>query len=139
MPIVEWNDSFLVGVEPFDGHHKHLVNLLNRSFAELVHAAPLESCGELLDELSDYVSYHFVAEELWMMENSYPRYEKHIAEHNNYIRQLQEFQQDYRQGRAETSLEVFTFLRHWLIEHILTSDADYGRFISTQNHNPRLT
>lgn len=139
MPIVEWNDSFLVGVEPFDGHHKHLVDLLNRSYTELVHAAPLESCGELLEELSDYVSYHFVAEELWMMENSYPRYEKHIAEHNNYIKQLQEFQQDYRQGRAETSLEVFTFLRRWLVEHILTSDADYGRFISTLKHDPGLT
>lgn len=134
MPIVEWNDSFLVGVEPFDGHHKHLVDLLNRSYTGLVHAAPLENCGELLEELSDYVSYHFVAEELWMMENSYPRYEEHIAEHNNYIKQLQEFQQDYRQGRAETSLEVFTFLRRWLVEHILTSDADYGRFISTQTH-----
>ena len=74
MPIVEWNDSFLVGVEPFDEHHKHLVDLLNRSYNELEHDAPLESYGELLDELSDYVSYHFVREELWMMESSYFRY-----------------------------------------------------------------
>lgn len=135
MLIFEWNDSFLVGVEPFDGHHKHLVDLLNRSYAELAHGASLESCGELLEELSDYISYHFVAEELWMMENTYPRYEQHIAEHNNYIKHLQEFQQDCRLGKAETSLEVFTFLRRWLIEHILKSDADYGRFISIQNHN----
>lgn len=138
MPIVEWNDSFLVGVEPFDEHHKHLVDLLNRSYNELEHDAPPESCGELLDELSDYVSYHFVREELWMMESSYPRYEQHIAEHNSYIQHLQGFQQDYKQGKAETSLEIFTFLRRWLIEHILKSDADYGRFISSQNNNPGL-
>ncbi|MDU0459702.1 MAG: bacteriohemerythrin [Geobacteraceae bacterium] len=136
MPIVEWNDSFLVGVDPFDEHHKHLVDLLNRSYNELEHDAHLESCGDLLDELSDYVSYHFVREELWMMESSYPRYEQHIAEHNSYIQHLQEFQQDYKQGKAETSLEIFTFLRRWLIEHILKSDADYGRFISSQNNNP---
>lgn len=138
MPIVEWNDSFLVGVEPFDDHHKHLVDLLNRSYNELEHDAPPESCGELLDELSDYVSYHFVREELWMMESSYPRYEQHIAEHNSYIQRLQEFQQDYKQGKAETSLEIFTFLRRWLIEHILKSDADYGSFISSRNNNPGL-
>lgn len=137
MPIVEWNESFLVGVEPFDEHHKQLVELLNRSYTELVYDAPLESCGELLDELSDYVSYHFVAEELWMMENSYPRYEEHIAEHNNYIKQLQEFQKDYKQGRTETSLEVFTFLRRWLVEHILKSDAEYGRFISGLRLSPQ--
>lgn len=138
MPIVEWNDSFLVGVEPFDEHHKHLVDLLNRSYNELEHDAPPESCGELLDELSDYVSYHFVREELWMMESSYPRYEQHIAEHNSYIQRLQGFQQDYKKGKAETSLEIFTFLRRWLIEHILKSDADYGSFISSQNNNPGL-
>ncbi len=136
MPIVEWNDSFLVGVEPFDEHHKHLVDLLNRSYNELEHDSPLECCGELLDELSDYVSYHFVHEELWMMESSYPRYEQHIAEHNSYIQHLQEFQQDFKQGKAETTLEIFTFLRRWLIEHILKSDADYGRFIFSQNNNP---
>jgi len=89
--------------------------------------------------LSDYVSYHFVSEELWMMENSYPQYEQHIAEHNNYIKRLQEFQQDYKQGKAETSLEIFTFLRQWLIEHILKTDAAYGRFISTHNKKPDLT
>jgi hemerythrin len=130
MAIVEWNDSFLVGVEPFDEHHKHLVDLLNRSYNGLAHDAPPESCAELLDELSDYVSYHFVHEELWMMESSYPRYEHHITEHNSYIKQLQKFQQDFKQGKAETPLEVFRFLRHWLIEHILKSDADYGRFSS---------
>lgn len=139
MPIVEWNDSFLVGLEPFDEHHKHLVDLLNRSYTELVHDAPLESCGELLDELSDYVSYHFVSEELWMMVNSYPLHEQHIAEHNNYIKHLQEFQQDYKQGKAETPLKIFSFLMHWLIEHILNTDADYRRFISTHHQNPALT
>lgn len=138
MPIVEWNDSFLVGVEPFDEHHKHLVDLLNRSYTELLNDAPMESCGELLEELSDYVSYHFVSEELWMMENSYSQYEQHIAEHNNYINHLHDFQQDYTQGKAETPLEIFTFLRRWLIEHILKSDADYGRFSSSENQHPGL-
>jgi hemerythrin len=103
-----------------------------------VHDAPRQSCGELLDELSDYVSYHFVSEELWMMENSYPQYEQHIAEHNSYIKHLQEFQRGYKQGKAETSLEIFTFLRRWLIEHILKSDADYGRFISSHDQSPGL-
>jgi hemerythrin len=139
MPVVEWDDSFLVWVEPFDEHHKHLVDLLNRSHTELVNDAPAECCGELLDELSDYVSYHFVSEELWMMENSYPKYEQHIVEHNNYIKRLQDFQQDYKQGKAETPLEIFTFLRQWLIEHILKTDAEYGRFTSAHYKKPGLT
>jgi hemerythrin len=32
-------------------------------------------------------------------------------------------------GKAETPLEIFTFLRQWLIEHILKTDAEYGRYL----------
>ena len=130
MPIVEWSDSFLIGVEPFDEHHKHLVELLNRSYNEFVLGAPAEKAGAILDELFDYACYHFVAEEFWMSKSSYPKTKQHIEEHNYFTLRLQQISRDYRQGNTAISLEIMTFLKEWLINHILKSDADYGHFVT---------
>ena len=132
MPIVEWNDSFLIGVEPFDEHHKHLVYLLNQSYKEFVLGAPVERAGAILDELFDYACYHFVAEEFWMSKSSYPKLEQHIEEHNYFTQRLQQIARDYRQGKSAISLKIMTFLKEWLLEHILKSDADYGHFVTSR-------
>jgi hemerythrin len=132
MPVVEWNDSFRIGVKQFDEHHKHLVSLLNKTYDAFVNAAPVEEYNAILNELCDYASYHFMEEELWMSIKSYPKAGPHIEEHNYFIRRLQKIRQDYRQGNSGLSLEIMTFLSTWLAEHILKIDADYGRFLSSQ-------
>jgi len=138
MSIVEWNDSFLVGVDPFDEHHKHLVTLLNLSFDAFVQVVPTQKFAEIFDELFEYASYHLSSEKFWMIEHSYPKLEEHLKEHNFFVQRLKEIQEDYRQGNSSVSLDIVIFLKDWLIEHILKSDADYGHFISSQETVPTL-
>lgn len=131
MPFVEWNDSFSLGVPQFDEHHQHLVGLINRLYDDFITGSPAESLGIILDELIDYATYHFAAEEYWMKENSYPKLAEHGAEHDRFSARVTEMQKDYHAGKVNLSIEVLTFLKNWLKKHILQSDADYGHFISS--------
>jgi len=130
MAFIEWSDDFRLGVQQFDDHHKHLVSLLNKTYDNYICGTSVEVLETILDELIDYATYHFAAEEYWMKENRYPELERHMEEHNRFSMRIVEIQKDFHSKRTNMSLEVMSFLKSWLSEHILKSDADYGRFIS---------
>jgi hemerythrin len=130
MPIIEWSDSFLIGVEVFDEHHKHLVYLLNQAYDDFVAGASVSKNNPLLDELFAYAQYHFEAEEHMMCKLSYPAREQHMWEHTVFARQLYKIRRDYEENKTGTPLEILTFLKEWLASHILKSDADLGHYIT---------
>lgn len=132
MPFIEWMNSFSLGVKQFDDHHKQLLGLLNTVYDDFTTQAPVEKVGVVLDELIDYAVYHFAAEELWMMEHSYPELDMHREEHERFSKTVMDMRQDHHTGNFIMSLEVLEFLRKWLTDHILKTDAKYGRFIAAE-------
>lgn len=129
MPIMEWNDGFLLGIQEVDGHHEHLVALLNSTFDEYKEKVSLENLKIILDEMIDYAFYHFVCEERLMAESAYHGLAAHKAEHQVFTQRVIEIQKNFAQG-INVSLEILTFLKDWVIEHILTTDAKYGKFLA---------
>jgi hemerythrin len=132
MPFIEWENSFELGVEQFDEHHNHLVGLINKIYDGYTTDAPSEEVGVVLEKLIDYASYHFSAEELWMEKQKYPKLEPHVAEHEKFCHRVIGFWQDYNLGKTVLSLDVLTFLKDWLIDHILKTDSEYGMFIASR-------
>lgn len=128
MALIEWHDSFSIGIPPIDSHHRHLVELLNCSYDCVICGAPLESASAVLAKLVDYASYHFVTEEFWMSQNGYPQLAEHAAEHDLFTSRLREIREGFAAGKNSLTLDVLVFLRDWLADHILTSDADFGRY-----------
>jgi hemerythrin len=133
MQVIEWNDSFSIGVQQFDEHHQHLVGLLNKAYNNFavgfVDGTP-ESIGAILDELIDYATYHFAAEEHWMKENSYPKLAEHSEEHRRLSSRVVEMVKDYHLDKPNLALEILTFLNNWLTSHILESDYEYGHYMA---------
>src|SRR6185369_16889118 len=66
MPIMQWNVRYLVGIQEIDQHHKHLVELLNKTYDEFREGAEIEK--STIDELVDFSGYHFSYEERLMVE-----------------------------------------------------------------------
>jgi hemerythrin len=126
--MMPWKDDFNLGIDPFDTHHEHLFELLNNAYDNFVSDGPVESLGATLDALVDYATYHFSAEEKWMKGNNYPKYAGHLNHHGSFIVRVVEMQVDFAEGRKTLSLETLAFLKNWLSNHILTIDADYGRY-----------
>jgi hemerythrin len=128
MPFLEWDKSLELGVTQFDEHHKQLVGLLNETYDNFTGGANYETLGAILDKLIDYATYHFAAEEHWMGLNGYDGLPRQREEHDRFSRRVSEIRNDFQKGKSHLSIEVLTFLRNWLIDHILKLDTDYGLF-----------
>jgi len=137
MPFMEWDDTFELGIVEFDEHHKHLVNLLNIIFDGFTCEASYEELEAVLDELVDYATYHFAAEEHWMQVHAYPGLLQHSSEHERFCTRIVEFQQEFLNGKADLSLDVLQFLNNWLSDHIIKADGAYGRFARGLPHESR--
>jgi hemerythrin len=132
MPIVEWKESFRIGVHEFDLHHQHLLDLLNKTYDEYMSRSAEHDIGVVLDELADYACFHFACEESWMENTYYPDIEKHKAEHHSFTRRVADIQHDFHNYGMNISLEIITFLNDWLINHILKTDAKYSLFTAIE-------
>lgn len=131
MPLIEWNEKLSVGVRQFDDDHQKLVLLLNGLFEDSLSGHAKEVIGIVLDELIHYARSHFAAEESLMREYGYPKLEAHEAEHRALIIRVLELREDYLAGaNVSINLDLATFLKNWLVDHILGADRDYGRYLA---------
>lgn len=138
MPIIVWDESFMLGMQQFDEHHQHLAGLLNRAYDYFTTGADAGSVDSLLDELVDYATYHFAAEEQWMHEHSYPKLEEHRAEHDRFSSRVLEMLKSNSYDKTSLLLEVLTFLNNWLVHHILQVDAEYSHFFVSEYKQAEL-
>ena len=132
MKKIEWDESFEVGIEEIDEHHKTLLKRLND-----VSAAVAENQGEreitrTLQFLSDYTKFHFSAEEEKMRDADYPGLQEQLDEHKKFLDTLERLEDDFREEDATKTLSesLNTFLYNWLIHHIKDLDARFGAFLN---------
>ena len=129
MALIVWNQRFETGITDFDDHHKQLVELINK-VAEL--AGKRENTGEInevLGELVAYTRYHFTAEEAWMQQNQYPEYEKQHAEHEALLLAVGVYMKRFeKENIVGITDELLSFLKQWLLSHIIASDCKLGVF-----------
>ncbi len=130
MAIFEWQDSLFTGVAQIDEHHLHLVDLLNETHRNFLRNASPNILAELFEELIDYATYHFAAEEKIMVENGYPEIRQHLLEHVKFSTEVIAMNTNYLNRQKPFFLEIFTFLHNWLKTHILQTDSKLGRFLA---------
>ena len=127
MPLMEWDKKMSVGVDLLDNDHQKLVKMLNDLYAAMMEGHGKESLGKILDELTAYTKIHFAHEENFFAQTNYPDAASHKKEHDELTRQVVEVQKKYKAGATGTlSIEVMTFLKEWLVKHIMGCDKKYG-------------
>lgn len=129
MPIVEWKSEYLLNIDQIDEHHRHLFDLLNKTYDSFVAGDSERLLADLFDELVDYATYHFATEEVVMKASGYPQYEQHHELHQKFCLRISEIQNDYMNGRSELSLEILSFLKNWITDHVLVKDAQFGHYV----------
>jgi len=123
-----WNSSYSVGSDEMDQEHKRLVEIINNLYGAMRQGKGNEAIGSILDGLVEYTRTHFAHEERLMKEVGYSAYEEHKLEHNKLTEQVLEIQSKYRLG-AVLSLEIMSFVKEWLVNHIQGSDKRYGPYL----------
>ena len=130
MPLFEWTDNLSVGIEEFDNHHRHLIQLINRLYDSSGEGREQDTVGEVLTELSNYTLYHFFAEEDAMLRHGFPGLQEHRGEHLRLTGQTLGFLKEYDGEKAVRATRLLDFLVDWLKHHILEKDKEYGPFLN---------
>jgi len=123
--MIEWNDSFSVGVDIIDQDHKVLIDLINDTLAA-AQTNNLSDINSVFRKLEGYTSFHFAREEGMMAECGYENIEEHKVYHNKLIDDLDECRISAMMSReVNEDSEICMFLKNWLFQHILKEDMQY--------------
>ena len=121
-----WKKEYSVGVPAMDEQHKRLLDMIN----ELADC-PTGNAGavhQILSAMFDYTASHFKDEEAYLKQIGYPRLAEHEEEHAAFVRKMVSFNLAAADHVID-AVAVHTYLKQWLVSHILSSDMQYGRFL----------
>ena len=120
-----WNDSYLLGIPMIDNQHKNFFVILD-NLETLNQKQEKSEMHSLINELQNYVIYHFQTEEDLMVKSQSPNIDLHVMEHELFRKKVEEFHHSYYNNNAELLNEMISFMRKWLIIHISGTDAEYA-------------
>ncbi len=129
MNLVVWGRNFETGIADVDEQHKFLVELTNKFGLLISQQDPdQEKLETVFSDLLDYTRYHFHDEEQFMREAGVDErhYEYHVSEHKGFIDEVLRLHLE-KGLTKDTGKDLFEFLMHWLIYHILGSDLSMSR------------
>ena len=129
---IQWKNEYSVGIQQIDNDHKKLISLLNQFSIAYDYAMSESFEKEALNELVSYTKYHFEREEQLLLENNYPDFEAHKAQHMLMIAQVEQFVLLYNEKGHDALDEISSFLTDWLINHINGTDKKYSKHLHNQ-------
>jgi len=134
MKRFEFTDDLLTGIEDIDNHHRRLLELGNLVIDPSAIKTDALSFEDAIKFLTEYVIYHFAAEEDLMIESNYPYYEHHRQWHERFKQDIFNYA-----NRAESEgisknikLKVSFAIENWLLEHIRITDRTLAKYLQEQ-------
>lgn len=128
---LEWDESFVLGIEEIDNQHRMIVDKFNE-FSQAVHDGKEEvNLAEMADFLVRYSQSHFVTEERYMQQYHYPKIDEQRREHADFTKDAEELRQKLHASVAsrELALAVTGKLVRWVIQHVRNHDREMVSFV----------
>ena len=132
MAVIGWKEIYETGIVTLDNEHRGLIQEINRLYEAVRDKRGEEVLGEILNTLVDYTVDHFQHEEKLMAEYQFPGLEEHQKIHQELIATVGELKERATSGTEDLAKELLTFLRVWVLEHILKVDKEYGAFLESR-------
>jgi hemerythrin len=130
MSHLAWKDSYKINVRELDSQHEDMAALVNRIYESVISQESMETLNRLLLDLIEFTREHFSTEEKMMIEYDYTAYPSHKAEHDDLLKQLE----DFREAASSKSRSTFRFeldiSEDWFMKHINTSDRALAAFLN---------
>jgi len=113
-----------------DEQHKRLIGLINTMYQVMRKEEGPEVIGKVLDEMDAYVDTHLREEEAFLQEHGYAESDKQQSFHEDYRKKMVVLRADWEKGESLGVQNIYTFLRHWWLRHIVEEDSKYGPFLA---------
>jgi len=124
MALLDWDNSFCVGVEEIDEQHAKLLDLINQLHDAMMCGKENTVLKSVLSNVADYTEYHFTCEESLMDKSDYPESIAHKAAHKALKAKLLLLQAEYLEHKPGANMRVMDFLQNWLLDHIIMGKMD---------------
>jgi hemerythrin len=131
-----WNDKLILGVDHMDDEHRVLVTKINLLIGQLQVQYDKQDKVSLYNafmELANYTQEHFSHEEKFMESIHYPQLNSHKKIHEKLLQQVGLYGSEIENGTLDDQ-KLITFLRNWLISHIMGVDMQYAKH-QQEDHN----
>jgi hemerythrin len=126
MAFFVWADNYSVGIQPMDDQHKQLVEMVDRLYEAMKSGRGNEILGTLFSNLLAYTRTHFAEEEALMQQCGYPGLAEHRQLHEQLTQQVLQMAEQFQSGRGSLTVQMATFLKEWLVNHIQGTDKKYA-------------
>jgi len=135
--LLNWQDAYLIGIPEIDRQHKILLSLTQKLVQAIQEKESAEVIDDILEELIKYTSAHFSREENIFLEGGYCETTSHMDTHAKLLGQVAQIRERNLQNLSpEENDDLFNFLKHWVLTHILLEDRKYASYIfDIQNSN----
>ncbi|MCL2792226.1 MAG: bacteriohemerythrin [Spirochaetaceae bacterium] len=133
--LVVWENKFVTNIDLIDKQHKELVNLTNNLYQTCMGRDPdkvKDAFKKALQQMVEYVRFHFNAEVELLKRINYPDYPAHKAMHDELIGKILEAAQDYNSGKHFVPNSFVRTLKDWVFGHIAFHDKNYALYIANQ-------
>jgi len=128
MGLADWDDSYSVGYKKLDDQHKNLFRLINELNDLSLKRKTINSFEDLMNQIVEYTTFHFFAEEEVMRRHGFPDMEKHKLEHDEMRRQMREYHSRCVAEDFQCVNDVLEVMIDWLHTHLGRSDAQYAEY-----------
>lgn len=130
--LTQWRSEYSLGIDEIDSQHKGLISCissLEKSIEDPDEKQRWAAIHYAIVQLSDYTRIHFTVEESLMRVLAYPDIDAHIAQHGVFISYLKDMERKSITHDVREE-EIVSFLRNWLLQHIMVDDKRYAAFFA---------
>jgi len=132
--LMQWHDSFSVGVRIVDDQHRQLFTLINELIVAVNNRQQDDVLERTLTSVLAYAELHFrTEEELFKI---HPQFRAHCAIHRQFVKDVTLLATDFTVDEAVVATRLLNKLTDWLQNHILKTDI---AFFSELGYRPRET
>jgi hemerythrin len=129
MALITWQPQFNLNLGVIDQQHQMLVEMINDLYIAFSLGKDRQILADLLSKLGVYAAMHFAREEHYFEVFGYPDSEEHVQEHGSFDDKVLLFEENFKKGKQDLTIEVLKYLSDWLITHIKGSDRKYVPFL----------
>lgn len=126
--------KYSIGIPEMDAQHAYWIELIERFRAaaadHLLDRRAFDAAYEALEHLLAYTKEHFASEEKFIAERGFPDLEPHCQRHRELEADVARLLDEIRQHKTHTTpLKLNLLITIWLMEHIMSEDKQYARFL----------
>lgn len=136
MPVAtdsfRWTEAYSVNIAALDRQHQKLFETVNELNRALRSGAGNDALDPILDQLMEYATVHFAAEESLMEQYEFPGLSTHRTQHEMFRQQIAVFLAEHTAAKPGVPVSLMFFMQDWLKRHLLQTDKLYSAFLNAR-------